>query len=202
MKKTALFILLIGLLPAIYAQTGSNVEITNEDVKITTVGNGKAYYNNQEIATKGDVSQSAAICTRAAFNKVHLVAGTRTYLRAQEIRGTQGIVNLNNIDSLFVIPEDGYYSIDIGPIRLHASYPAKVEGRLIAKVPGVSDWIVIHLQGMETAGTTYPGFSRLLYLKAGTIFEFGLTATTTTDMVSLGEFTSDNELIIMKRSEP
>ena len=196
MKKPVLLILLIGLLHSVHAQTGSNVEITNDNVNITTVGNGKAYYNNQEIATKG--ADSTAIQARAEFYKVNLAAGVRTYLRAQAVQGTQDIINLNNVDSLFVIPEDGYYGIDVGPIRLHADYPAKVEGRLIAKMPGASDWLVVHLQGMETAGTTYPGFYRMLYLKAGTIFEFGLTATTTTDMVSVGNFTNDNELVIVK----
>ena len=197
MKKSTLLILSIGLLFQLKAQTGSNVEITNEDVKITTVGNGKAYYNNQEIATKQDL-QNTAIQARATFNKVNLAANVRTYLSAQTVQGTQGIIILNNVDDLIVIPENGYYLIDIGPIRLSSSYPAKLEGRLIAKAPSATDWIVVHLYNMDAAGTTFPGFSRMLYLTAGTILEFGLTANTATTLVSIGEITDNNELVIVK----
>ena len=55
MKKTVLLIMLIGLLYPIKAQNSSDIEVTNEDVKITTGNNGKAYYNDKEIATKEDV---------------------------------------------------------------------------------------------------------------------------------------------------
>ena len=199
MKKAALLILSIGLLFQLKAQTGSNVEITNEDVTITTTGNGKAYYNNQEIATKADLLQNTAIHARAIFQKANLVAGVRTYLSAQSVQGSQNIVNLNNANDLIVIPETGYYIIDIGPIRLSTLYPATtVEGRLIAKAPGMPDFVVVHLQGMDAAGTTYPGFSRTLYLTAGTILEFGMTAATTTNLASAGEITDNNELVIVK----
>ena len=191
MKKTVFLIVLASTLQWVSAQNNSKVEITNADVNITTASNGKAYYNSQEIATVG-------IQARAAFNKVTLQANVRTYLSAQTVQGTQGIVNLNNVNDLIVIPENGYYLIDIGPIRLSSSYPALLEGRLIAKAPASADWVVIHLSSMDEAGTTYPGFSRMLYLTAGTILEFGLTADTATTLVSIGEISDNNELCIVK----
>ena len=198
MKKATLLFLFLGLLPRLNAQSGSNVEITNEDVTITTVGNGKAHYNSQEIAVKADLQQVTTIHARAIFHKANLVAGVRTYLSAQTVQGTLGIINLNNANDLIVIPETGYYLIDVGPIRLSSTYPATtVDGRLIAKAPN-ADWVVVHLQGMEEAGTTYPGFSRMLYLTAGTILEFGMTAATTTNVASAGQITDNNELVIVK----
>ena len=191
MKKTVFLIVLASTLQWASAQNSSNVEITNSDIMITTANNGKAYYNNQEIATVG-------IHARAAFNKVNLPANVRTYLSAQAVQGTPGMVNLNNVNDLIVIPEDGYYLIDIGPIRLSSSYPALLEGRLIAKAPGTNDWVVVHLNNMDEAGTTYPGFSRMLYLTTGTLLEFGLTANTATTLVSIGEITDNNELCIVK----
>jgi len=55
MKKVLFLVLLIGVLHSINAQNTSNVEITNNDVKIASGSNGKAYYNDKEIATKDTV---------------------------------------------------------------------------------------------------------------------------------------------------
>ncbi|MDR2409699.1 MAG: hypothetical protein LBE13_16535 [Bacteroidales bacterium] len=134
---------------------------------------------------------------RARFNKVNLQENSRIYLSAQMVTGSQELIKLNDAENLIVIPQDGYYHIDIGPLRVVSSNPAKIEGRLIAKAPGSSDWILLHLHCMEKSGTTYTGFSRILYLTAGTVLEFGLTSDVFTSLVSAGELTDNNELSIV-----
>jgi hypothetical protein len=202
MKTRILFILFLCSLQWVTAQNIAGVEITNEDVKITTGNNGKAYYNDKEIATKDDlhsIPPGGSIQARAIFTPVNLFAGTQyTYLKAQSVQGTQNIIRLNDADNLIVIPEDGYYSVDFGPIRMDVNHPVTVTGKLIAKAPNTTSWILMHSQSMEEAGTTYPGFNRLLYLKAGTILEFGLISSDFTTLVSVGELTDNNGLVIVK----
>ena len=55
MKKAVLLILMMGSVCRINAQTSSDILITNDDVKITTGSDGKAYYNNKEIVTVEDL---------------------------------------------------------------------------------------------------------------------------------------------------
>ena len=89
MKKAVLLILMIGSLYRINAQNSSNVEVTNDDVKITTGANGKAYYNGKEIVTKDDVSSHVNNSTAA----LHII-----YLGSNP--------NIDNIN-------DGFYKYDI-----------------------------------------------------------------------------------------
>jgi hypothetical protein len=51
---------------------------------------------------------------------------------------------------------------------------------------------------MEGAGTTYSGFTKMFYLRAGTILEFALTSSVATALASAGELTDNNELSIVK----
>ena len=197
MKKTVFLFLLMCSFYWVNAQDTPRVEVTSEDVNIITGGSGGAYYNNREIATKQDLQSSdPAMLARASFEKIDISADGYTYLSAQSVHGMRGIVNLNDAENLIVIPEDGYYNIDIGPIGLNNF--AQLEGMLIAITPESPDGVIVHLQSMEAEGNTYFGFRRLLYLKAGNILKFGLSSSVETDLVNFNELTDNNGLIIRK----
>ena len=167
MKRTVFLVLLIGAFHSINAQTESKIEIKNDSIKITTSSNGKAYYNNKEIAIKDslDLTNSSEVSTGEKFNGKRVYAKTLKYTLSSSllVGATRDLdaqlMTSSTITDVWIDTSNSFYK-NLG-LTYNINHPKGISALIVSPSAGIR----ITNNGVDAIGSGVIIYIRMKYVR-------------------------------------